>query len=179
MFRILVGVTILTLVIGMTVLVSGSSPPADAEQVTQRPDIPPAGPELDRARATVTFDIPLPSYVPEGAELLNVVYSAPGLGQPESSGVSAVDIWYQLVDGRRVHLWFSDTDLEADGQLPEHDRRARPVELSNGTWYEMILSSWDPPSTALARRIGDVNVEMDLQGNATELRRMAASFDVD
>ena len=155
-------------------------PPVDANQAVHRPDIPPPGPELERARRTVTFDIPLPRHLPRGAELLNVLYTAPGLGQPEDAGYSTVDVWYALADGRRLHIWMSDRkDLEDRGRAPHQDSRSRSVELGNGTWYEMVLRDRQPDAIVLARSIGELTIEMDVQGDATELRQMAESFAAD
>lgn len=177
----LLGVSLI-LVAAITIathMVAPTSSPVDANQSLQRPNIPPPGQELERARETVTFDILLPGYVPGSAELLNVIYTAPGLGQPDDAGYSTVDVWYALADGRRLHIWMSDRDdLEERGRAPHQDSRARLVELSNGTWYEVILRDREPDAIVLARSIGGINIEMDVQGDATELRRMAESFDV-
>lgn len=158
-------------------LASNSSAPLVAQQSYERPNLPPPGPELDRARETVTFEIPMPRTLPQGAELLNVVYTAPGLGQPDHSSYSTVDIWYALPDGRRLHVWLTDRqDLEERGRAPHQEARSRPVELGNGTWYETVLTDREPDATVLARTVGRVTVTLDVQGEAKGLRAMAASY---
>lgn len=150
----------------------------DADQAIQRPHIPPPGPELERARETVTFDIALPHRLPDGVELLNVLYTAPGFGQPDEVDHSTVDLWYAIPDGRRLHIWMSDRqDLEDEGRAPHQDDRSRPMQLNNGTWYEMVLRDRQPAAIVLGRTIGDITIEMDVQGDPGVLHEIAGSFD--
>lgn len=144
------------LALGLTVPSGGSPGSASALPRPER--------DLAQAQRLAAFEIRLPSWLPDGAVLERVSWP------PSPDGrAHAVDVWYRLRDGKRLHVW------QTAAQSPEKNPAGRgtPVAAGGRRWW---LERADL-GTALTTRLAD-GVTMQIAGTIPDgvLQRIAGSF---
>ena len=129
---------------------------------------------LAQAQAAAPYTIKQPTFLPAGASLFLVNWLAPNKAEGEDA--FAVDIWYSLPDGSRLHLWqTNDQHLTAEGKDPAASDVGQPVVLGGVTWREVQLDN--SGGTALSSHFNDgITVSLDGSLDDATLRQVAASI---
>ncbi len=116
---------------------------------------------------TATFHVLLPTSLPPGARLLLTDV------RRNSDGSSDVDVFYELPDGGRLHLWETNRNPEALGSKNPLNERGVVHEGVRSRWIEG--TGFSGRVTSLNGRVGEVLVSIDATMPASQLLAIAES----
>jgi hypothetical protein len=129
---------------------------------------------LADAQEKSTFLLRLPSELPAGFELVNVIYNRSEVpGDPTFS----VDLYYEDSSGTRLHIWQSNHASLGD-EDPVRDPRGQSVDLLDSQeWTRLDLEFGNDTLYILSTRYTDgVTLSLDLANDYQSLTRVAESL---
>jgi hypothetical protein len=124
--------------------------------------------ELVQAQRLASFPLRLPAWLPSGAALDRVSWpDDAALGARRSA--TAVDVWYRLPNGTRLHVW--QTNGSALEKNPVGYGEA--IRIAGATWWRERVAL----GTALTRHLPE-GITVQITGRIADalIERIAASF---